>query len=50
MSQINIFIEVLQSDGSEFVCAVNATTLALTMAGIELKHLVSAATVGKYYF
>ncbi|KAA0185863.1 Exosome complex component RRP41 [Fasciolopsis buskii] len=46
MSQIDIFLEVLQSDGSEFSCAVNATTLALTDAGIEMKHLVCAVTVG----
>ncbi|KAH8864768.1 exosome complex component RRP41 [Schistosoma japonicum] len=46
MSQIDIFLEVIQSDGSEFACAVNATTLALTDAGIEMHYLVSAATVG----
>ncbi|CAL8101160.1 unnamed protein product [Calicophoron daubneyi] len=46
MSQIDIFIEVLQSDGSEFACAVNATTLALTDAGVEMRHLACAATVG----
>ncbi|CAH8638888.1 unnamed protein product [Schistosoma guineensis] len=46
MSQIDIFLEVIQSDGSEFACAVNATTLALTDAGIEMDYLVSAATVG----
>ncbi|VDP95047.1 unnamed protein product [Echinostoma caproni] len=45
MSQIDIFLEVLQSDGSEFACAVNAATLALTDAGIEMKHLVCAVTV-----
>ncbi|KAF7255244.1 hypothetical protein EG68_07571 [Paragonimus skrjabini miyazakii] len=46
MSQIDIFLEVLQSDGSEFACAVNAATLALTDAGIEMRHLACAATVG----
>ncbi|CAH8861814.1 unnamed protein product [Trichobilharzia szidati] len=46
MSQIDIFLEVIQSDGSEFACAVNAATLALTDAGIEMNYLVTAATVG----
>ncbi|CAH8512431.1 unnamed protein product [Dicrocoelium dendriticum] len=48
MSQIDIFIEVLQSDGSEFACAVNAAALALTDAGIEMRHLACAATVGMW--
>ncbi|KAF5400346.1 Exosome complex exonuclease RRP41 [Paragonimus heterotremus] len=47
MSQIDIFLEVLQSDGSEFACAVNAATLALTDAGVEMRHLACAATVGE---
>ncbi|CAH8608657.1 unnamed protein product [Heterobilharzia americana] len=46
MSQIDVFLEIIQSDGSEFACAVNATTLALTDAGIEMHYLVTAATVG----
>ncbi|VDO78602.1 unnamed protein product [Schistosoma mattheei] len=50
MSQIDIFLEVIQSDGSEFACAVNATTLALTDAGIEMDYLVSAATVGEQHY
>ncbi|CAH8666492.1 unnamed protein product [Schistosoma rodhaini] len=50
MSQIDIFLEVIQSDGSEFACAVNATTLALTDAGIEMDCLVSAATVGEQHY
>ncbi|KAG5445988.1 Exosome complex component RRP41 [Clonorchis sinensis] len=48
MSQIDIFLEVLQSDGSEFACAVNAATLALTDAGIEMRSLACAATVGMW--
>ena len=36
-SQIDIFVEVLQVDGSEFCVAVNAATLALIDAGIPIK-------------
>jgi exosome complex component RRP41 len=36
-SQIDIFVEVLQIDGSEFCVAVNAATLALIDAGIPIK-------------
>lgn len=50
MSQIDLFIEVLQSDGSEFACAINAATLALTEAGVELMHMACAASVGERLF
>ena len=36
-SQIDVFVEVLQVDGSEFCIAVNAATLALIDAGIPIK-------------
>ncbi|XP_033229490.1 exosome complex component RRP41-like [Belonocnema kinseyi] len=36
-SQIDIFVEILQVDGSEFCVAVNAATLALIDAGIPIK-------------
>ncbi len=47
MAQIDIFIEVLQSDGSEFSTAVNAASLALATAGIEMTDFAVASTVGK---
>ncbi|XP_015521248.2 exosome complex component RRP41 [Neodiprion pinetum] len=36
-SQIDVFVEVLQSDGSDYCAAVNAATLALIDAGIPIK-------------
>uniref|UniRef100_A0A5K3FP89 RNase_PH domain-containing protein n=1 Tax=Mesocestoides corti TaxID=53468 RepID=A0A5K3FP89_MESCO len=48
MAQIDIFIEVLQSDGSEFSAAVNAASLALAVAGIEMIDFAVASTVGFY--
>lgn len=40
-SQIDVFVEVLQSDGSDYCVAVNAATLALIDAGIPIKVLQS---------
>uniref|UniRef100_A0A0X3PYB0 Exosome complex component RRP41 n=3 Tax=Schistocephalus solidus TaxID=70667 RepID=A0A0X3PYB0_SCHSO len=48
MAQIDIFIEVLQSDGSEFSTAINAASLALATAGIEMVDFAVASTVGYY--
>lgn len=45
-SQIDIFVEVLQSDGSNYSACVNAASLALVHAGIALKDIVSASTAG----
>lgn len=39
-SQIDIFLEVLQSDGSNLSACVNAATLALIHAGIPIKDFV----------
>lgn len=36
-SQIDIFVEVLQVDGSDYCASVNAATLALIDAGIPIK-------------
>lgn len=36
-SQIDIYVEVLQVDGSEYCASVNAATLALIDAGIPIK-------------
>ncbi|XP_055905809.1 exosome complex component RRP41 [Eupeodes corollae] len=43
-SQIDVFIEVLQSDGANYAVSVNAATLALVDAGICLKEYVCACT------
>lgn len=43
-SQIDVFVEVLQSDGGNFCVSINAATLALIDAGICLKEYVCACT------
>lgn len=44
-SQIDIFIEVLQADGSDYCVAVNAATLALIDAGIPIKDYAIGCTI-----
>ena len=44
---IDIFVEVLQSDGGSRCAAINGASLALADAGIPMKSLVSACAVGK---
>ncbi|VDN20897.1 unnamed protein product [Gongylonema pulchrum] len=43
-SQIDIFCELLQADGSHLAACVNAGTLALADAGVPLRGLVAAAS------
>ncbi|KAK8776618.1 hypothetical protein V5799_030039 [Amblyomma americanum] len=45
-SQIDIFVETLQSDGGTLSVCINAATLALIDAGIALKDYVCACSVG----
>ena len=45
-SQIDIFLEVLQSDGSNYAACINAATIALVHAGISLKDMVCASSAG----
>jgi exosome complex component RRP41 len=44
---IDVFVEILQADGSTRVAAINAASLALASAGIPMKDLVAACSVGK---
>jgi len=44
---IDIFIEILQADGSTRCAAISTAALALTDAGIPMRDLVSAIAVGK---
>ena len=44
---IDVFIEVLQSDGGTRTAALTAASLALADAGIPLRDLVAAVAVGK---
>ncbi|RWS23891.1 exosome complex component RRP41-like protein [Leptotrombidium deliense] len=45
-SQIDIFLQVLQSDGSNYSACVNAATLAIINAGIPIKDIVCACSAG----
>jgi exosome complex component RRP41 len=45
-SQIEIFVEVIQQDGSALSAAINAVSLALVNAGIPLRDIVSSSTLG----
>lgn len=44
---IDVFIEILQADGSTRVTGINAASLALADAGVPMKDLVTACSVGK---
>ncbi|GAB1598985.1 exosome complex component RRP41-like [Argonauta hians] len=45
-SQIDIYVEVLQSDGGNYCACVNASTLAIIDAGIPIKDYVCACSAG----
>jgi exosome complex component RRP41 len=44
---IDVFIEIIQADGSTRVTGINAASLALADAGVPMRDLVSACSVGK---
>lgn len=44
---INVFVEILQSDGGSRCAGVTAASVALADAGINMRDLVSAVAVGK---
>lgn len=44
---IDSFIEIIQADGSTRVTGINALSLALASAGIPMRDLVAACSVGK---
>ena len=44
---IDIYVEMLQSDGSTRCAALNAASLALADAGVPMKDFVAACSVGK---
>jgi exosome complex component RRP41 len=46
-TQIEIYVEVLQSDGGTRCAALTAAAVALADAGIPMKDLISAVAVGK---
>lgn len=44
---IDMFVEIIQADGSTRVTGINAGSLALASAGIPMRDLVCACSVGK---
>lgn len=44
---VDAFIEIIQADGSTRVTGINALSLALASAGVPMKDLVVACSVGK---
>jgi exosome complex component RRP41 len=46
-SMINVFIEILQSDGGTRAAGITAAAVALASAGIHMKDLIYAVSVGK---
>lgn len=45
-SQIDVYLEVIQSDGSNYSACVNAASLALIHAGIPIKDIVCSCSAG----
>ena len=46
-SEIDIFIEVLQGDGGTRAAGITAASVALASAGIAMKDLIYAVSVGR---
>jgi len=44
---VDVFTEILQADGSTRVTGINAASMALAMAGVPMRDLVAACSVGK---
>lgn len=44
---VDVFVEIIQADGSTRVTGINAASLALAVAGVQMKDLVAACSVGK---
>jgi exosome complex component RRP41 len=44
---INVFVEILQADGTTRCAGLNAASLALADAGVPMKNLVTSCSVGK---
>ncbi len=44
---VDIFIEIIKADGSTRVTGINAASIALAVAGVPMRDLVAACSVGK---
>lgn len=47
VTTIDVFTEIIQADGSTRVTGINAASLALATAGIPMRNLITACSVGK---
>ncbi|MEM0481193.1 MAG: exosome complex exonuclease Rrp41 [Candidatus Aenigmatarchaeota archaeon] len=45
---IDCYAEIISSDGSTRVTALNAISISLALAGVAMKDLIAACTAGKY--
>ena len=46
-ASIDVFIEILNADGSTRIASTNAASLALASAGVPMRDLICATSVGK---
>jgi exosome complex component RRP41 len=44
---VDVFTEILQADGSTRVTGINAASMAIAVAGVPMRDLVAACSVGK---
>ena len=44
---LDVYVEIIQADGSTRVTGINAASIALANAGVEMKDLIAACSVGK---
>jgi len=44
---LDVYVEIIQADGSTRVTGINASSLALAIAGFPMRDLVTACSVGK---
>lgn len=45
-SHISLYVQILQNDGAAFTASINALSLALQNAGIPMRDMICACTVG----
>lgn len=46
---VDVFIEITQADGSTRVTGINAASLALAAAGVPMRDMIAACSVGKIH-
>ncbi len=46
-SVVDVFVEIIQADGSTRVTGINAASIAIAAAGIPMRNIVTSCSVGK---